>query len=167
MKMHTGKTIIAVAALAVLIGCDPGSDITNPPVTFSYSEDFDQSRLLESAEIPFRTYATPAGGGKAASDEIRGANCLLKSEEFEARFVTPAKVALPVIKGRPSPLKVTCVADGIEITRTQDPFKPQTVFVGDPAAALVATIVSVAVTAASDRWYYIHGEPTIVFVMKS
>lgn len=161
------KTTSAFFAFTLLAACDPGNDIEAPPATFAYSKNFDQSRLSESTPIPFRTYAAAKPGEGQTGEEIRGARCELTSKEFHTSFVTPAKVALPVIKGKPSVMKVTCAAGDQKITRYQAPFKDHTVFVSnDLLTAAVATIVSVGVTEAVDKWHYFSGEPTIRFVME-
>jgi len=165
MKPHSIKTLAACAVLAVLSACDQGLDIETPPATFTFSKGFDQSRLAEGVAIPFRTYEKSDSASKQTGDEIKGARCTLKSKELETSFVTPALVDMPVIKGKPSRLEVTCSANGKTITRVQDPFKPQTIVVGDPVSMVVGNILSAAVTAASDWWHYVDGQAPVTFVM--
>ncbi|MEL7255759.1 MAG: hypothetical protein AAGL23_16410, partial [Pseudomonadota bacterium] len=149
-----------------LMGCADVSDINTPPVEFEYAEQFDQKRLLDQGtELPFRAYAKPEQGQGQRGPEIVGARCQMTSQEFKAAFSTPAKVTLPVIRGEPSVMTVACTANGKTTKRTQRPFKPQTVVVGDPVTAVVGTLIGAAVTAASDRWHYVYQQTELPFVM--
>ncbi|QGX99024.1 hypothetical protein EI983_12390 [Roseovarius faecimaris] len=154
-----------VAALTATSACVELSGIETPPVTFTYSKDFDQSRLVPGMTRAFRTYAPPESASKSAGDEIKGAQCTMKSKELEASFVTPALIDMPTIRGKPSALEVTCRANGKSVTRVQEPFKPHTIIVGDPVSMLVSNIVTAAVTAGSDKWSYTSSDSHIAFIM--
>lgn len=149
-----------------MMGCAHTADITTPPVEFEYADRFDQKRLLDQGtELPFRAYAKPEQGQGQKGPEIVGARCQMASKEFKAAFSTPAKITMPVIRGKPSVLTVACTANGKTTQRSQRPFKPQTVVVGDPVTAVVGTLIGAAVAAASDRWHYVSQQTEIPFVM--
>jgi len=61
-------------------------------------------RIDGTARFAVRTRLNDGG----AIREVRGLTCTLNSDEMTARVVTPGKVAFPMVRGRPSPMRITC-----------------------------------------------------------
>lgn len=159
MKSRFRGVTIGIVALGLLAGCDVNADITTPPVAVEFSEGFDTERVLRTMPISFRTYAK---GENGKLKKFAGANCRIKSQEFQTEFATTSFVEMPVIKGRPSILNVSCKAGDKQGSTDIKPGKPRAMFVGDPLAMAIANLASVAITAASDQWYYrLPDDPTI------
>jgi len=145
---------LAVVSAMFLVGCQGTSDIESPPVSLAYKNGFDQSRVKQGAVFAFRTFVPSESTDSKELKEIKGAKCKINSQEFQASFVTPALVQMPVINGKPSVMHMNCVAGGKKGSRNFAPSRPQTVFVGDPLSMVLANLASAAVTAAVDRWSY-------------
>lgn len=161
MSISGQLALVATAALVFLAGCEANTDIATPPTDVTYKPGFSQKRVDHTLKTQVRAYL-PKTAQFSDPEEVKGASCRLDSKEFSATVVTPAFVNLPVIRGKPSPLTVSCAGGNRKGRNTFPPFKPQTVFIGDPITMLVGNIASAVVTEASDRWQYATADKPVV-----
>jgi hypothetical protein len=147
-----------VGAIA-LSACTQQLEITQPNVNAGLLPGVDPARFTSYRTTEIRTY-TQQGGNQV---EIRNQVCALRSDEVAARVITPVRVDLPRFvqsgsfdnRGRPSPLQISCEADGLQGAETvfaQD--KEITTATGaGMGGAILTTVVSGAV-ASSTPWRF-------------
>lgn len=154
MLLSSGKIAALTLPLMVLAGCsDSALGIDSPPVSMDYSPDFDTKRVKYETSVAFRSYQ-PADDKSA---EFAGAKCDAVTREFKASFETPAVVKLPVIKGRPSTMNVTCRSGDKTAGKIVKPGMKTAYATGSGSvgALLVANAITVGVSAAANRWQYV------------
>jgi len=144
-------TLLVVGVGWTLSGCTtPNTDITQPPVNVALKNSNTQTRLLGFTEPVVRSF-TKVDGKRS---EVVGAKCLLDSAEFSGELVTPAKVRLPELKGKPTPLYITCRTDELAGTKQVAPALRGTAVGGPSVAGLAAAIITSAIVVSKDKWGY-------------
>ena len=165
------KSVACILLVSSVLGCTPEEDVAQKPsaaTMFATKAGFDQTRILGTETVTIQT-STPQTRGIASWDKVvDGSSCVAESAEISVRFVTPAKVVLPVLKGQPSPLTISCT-NGTQsgVTRKQPILiesnaSGNSVFEQD---SLVAGVIVGAIRAADERrearkndaWRYIEG----------
>ena len=147
-------TILAVGLVSFAAGCASTSGIQGPPVDVTYREGFDQSRLKWAAyPIVFRSYENVSKDDQPELRELVNSRCQLNSNEFQASFLTPASVNMPVIQGQPSVAVLRCVNGPKSGGRNIVPFTDRKVFVGDPVTMLVGNIAA-GIAASRQQFIY-------------
>ncbi len=116
--------------------------------------------MAESFPVAFRSYVKINENGEDQLGEVAGAQCQLKSKEFQATFRTPARVFLPVVQGRPSVAQLSCKAEGKSGLGKVAPFTERTLVIGDPLTMVVGNIAS-GIAASRDLWIYSYRGDTI------
>ncbi len=163
--------IIAAAAATALTGCVPDEPVQQQPqgVSFATKAGFDTSRIIGRETVSIQTSIPQKRGIATWEKALPGSTCTAESNEIiVANFTTPAQVVLPVVRGRPSAMRITCqngaVSGGIQ---------RQPILIESNASAnsaleqdnIVAGIIVGAVRAgqerrearANDAWRYIEG----------
>jgi hypothetical protein len=112
---HVPARFATCLALLALAGCGGGlssgaADVSPRDAAFS-------ARIDDTARFAVRTRVTEGG----ASREVRGLTCHLRSDQLTATVVAPGKVAFPTVRGRPSPLQITCSDDTFSGTTMLQP----------------------------------------------
>lgn len=157
-------TILVIGVGWTLSGCTtPGAAITKPPAEVSLKNANTQARVLGFTEPVVRSY-TEVDGKK---NEVIGANCTLDSAELSGVLVTPSKVRLPEMKGKPTPLYVTCRTDTLAGAKEVAPALRGTAVGGPSVAGLAAAIISSAIVASRDKWGYSSTGATTSVTMKA
>ncbi|MCV6605755.1 MAG: hypothetical protein OIF34_10645, partial [Porticoccaceae bacterium] len=120
-----------------------------------------------------RSYVVP--GGKAPQVEVAGAKCKLDAPEFSMAFTTPAKVKVPLVKGKMNKGVYSCTYRGKENKLDVKAFLYGSGYAGggyydasqsaganasaNIIAALIVGVASGAIATARDRWAYPIGSP--------
>ena len=127
------KTFILAALTGlVLTGCTQYSEVTTPPVTVTSKHSSTHERVKGFTEPVFRTVVKE--GNKTT--EAKGLKCTIDSAELKASFVTPAKVRIPTLKGKPTPLYISCKGGDLKGEHTVAPNLHGTAVGGASAAGL-------------------------------
>ncbi len=162
--------MICVIAATSIVGCTPEEDAAQTPtaVMFATKAGFDQTRILGTDTVSIQT-STPRKRGIATwSEVVSGSSCVADSAEISVSFVTPAQVMLPVIKGQPSPLTISCTNGAQSGAIRKQPIliesneSGNSVFTQD---SIVAGVIVGAIRAADERrearrndaWRYVEG----------
>ena len=95
-------TFATCLALLSLAGC--GGGLSSGATEVSPRDAAFSARIDGTARFAVRSRVTEGG----ASREVRGLTCHLSSDQMTARVVSPGKVAFPTVRGRPSPMRITC-----------------------------------------------------------
>jgi len=121
------RYMLVLAAVAVLSGCGaPGLEVTGGPDTLA-TRSLSGDRVAGQQSSFVRTYRKDAAGKEV---EIGNAVFTLRSAELSGRIRTPSEIRYPVFlqgarfanRGKPSPLKITCRADGKQAVATVEAF---------------------------------------------
>lgn len=115
-------TFAAATALLALSACTPEEPATQAPtaVSFSVKPGFDQSRILGTETINFVTSTKEQRGAISWDKALAGSTCRAESSEIVVNFTTPAQVALPILRGQPSAMTVSCSNGALQgAVRTQ------------------------------------------------
>ncbi|MCF6429315.1 hypothetical protein [Leisingera sp. MMG026] len=155
--------------LALLVsGCMQYAPVEQPPVAVSYKAGLTAARVTGYTEPVMRTYffeldeeerrqKVLSGNNRSSVTkriEVTGAVCTLDSAEFSASFTTPAVVRLPKLKGRPTPLRVSCNAPGRTADTKVQPTLDGVIVAGGSVAGLVAAAVTAGIAAGKDNWSF-------------
>ncbi|WP_421704445.1 hypothetical protein [Aliiroseovarius sp.] len=127
-----------------------GAEVTAPPVSMAVKPGVPAERITGYREPILRSFIEQDG----QEAEVVGARCTLDSAELSGEFVTPAYVRLPTMKGKPTPLHISCTTGEQTGTRKVDPALQGVAFGGASPAGLVAAVVSTAIVASADNWGY-------------
>ncbi|MEM8978994.1 MAG: hypothetical protein AAGD04_05885 [Pseudomonadota bacterium] len=148
------KTACLCFTAALLAGCTETAEITAPPQQVSYISPDVKERFVRNKEVTLRTFI----GKGSDREEVVGASCQVQSAELRGTIVTPSKIFVPVLKGKPTSLNVSCSKEELTGSRTVEASLEGTAVGGPSAAGLLAAVVSTAIVAGRDQWSYI---PTI------
>lgn len=159
--------ISIIGAALLLTACEDVAPIKGAPVDPQFKSQQVADRVQGYTEPVVRTYIReePAETNPAVAStdpfidqgekiEVSNATCVADSAEIRSQFSTPARLRLPVYKGKPTPLHVTCTGNGHTQTFTVNP-SLDGVIVGDASpVGLVAAAVTAGIAAANDKWSY-------------
>lgn len=163
------KSIAILATLPILAACLQNAPLKGPPITVSTKANSGaSSRILGYTEPVIRTRQAPTaeqdpnsapnGSGelpqKRQKIEISGATCKLDSAEFSAEFVTPATLRIPILKGKPTPIRLTCTSPGYANSYRFNSTLEGVIVAGPSIAGLVAAAVTAGVAATNDKWSF-------------
>ncbi|AOZ69085.1 hypothetical protein LPB142_06885 [Rhodobacter xanthinilyticus] len=138
---------LAAAALIALGACTlPGAQDSAPTQPAFKTESF-------AARVSGYRNVTVATKGPAGA--VAGARCTLSSDDLTyPEIVTPAKIALPKVKGKPAPLFVRCTAPGFTAAERYDAAVDGRAPLLPTPVGLVVAGVGYAAAEASDRWIH-------------
>jgi len=156
MFSYTVKSCVLIGMLVSTTACSTPMEITEPAVSMNASAAFDQERVKGTTSLLVRSYAQKPDAKQASNRvEVGNANCLAKGPGFSARFQTPAELRVPVLKSRPEPMEIDCVASDLRGSQTVPAGLPNaTVTGGGLVLGLATFIVTSAVSSAIDEWRY-------------
>ena len=169
----TFRFIAALSAAALLAGCmeNQANQVSNA-YQFRAKPGFDTGRIASSEVVSISANIPQQRGLVSWAKDVPGAQCIAESQEIVAEFITPAKVALPVIKGNPSPLTITCSNNGQtgRIVKTAELVESNasgnSVFGQDNiVAGVIVGAVGAAIERAEarrlDQWRYVEGATSV------
>ena len=99
--------------------------------------------------------------------EVAGVRCKLDSAEFAGTVITPSYVRMPIVKGKPTAMNISCASSELAGTTRFQPALQGTAVGGAAAAGLVAAVVSTAIVAGRDRWGFSGNGGTIGINLKA
>ncbi|MBY6047653.1 hypothetical protein KUV47_04225 [Vannielia litorea] len=141
--------IAATAALLTLSACMSGAPVTQAPVTARAKHASINDRILGFSEPVLRSYV----GKGSKRKEVVGARCTLDSAEFTMPpLTTPVTLRLPELKGKPTPLRISCQSASGEGDAVIQPQIQGTVVAGASPVGIVAAIATSAIVASRDKW---------------
>ncbi len=146
----TSRIVVAVGALVVLAGCAESIAVTQPPVDLGVKPSSAERQIFGFTEPVVRAYIKEDGNRK----EVAGARCKMDSAEFAGSAITPAMVRMPIVKGRPTAMNITCTTPKYSGTTRFTPSLQGTAVGGASTAGLVAAVISTAIVAGRDRWAF-------------
>ncbi len=157
-----------LASVAMLAACQGPMKIEQKPVSAALKASVSETRLAErTTRLDIRTYVKI---GKTKT-EVKGARCIVESDELKVSVITPATIIVPRFKqhrdlpkrGVPSALIATCSLNGKKASgsRTANAKQVSTATGAGLAGALLTTAVSAAI-ATSSPWQF-NGTLPVVF----
>ncbi|MDU8928414.1 hypothetical protein RXV86_13570 [Alisedimentitalea sp. MJ-SS2] len=155
------KKALLILPLAITVSaCMKPIEITSKPVDFARTKSGNAQKVVKLDAAPVRAYTKNADNKRV---EVSGASCTAKSDEFVARFQTPATVQFPRTKGKASPMTITCKANdktgSTQITSRLAARYMSVTSGTHPGAALLVTLVAAAATHGvaqeRDHWAYV------------
>ena len=144
------RILIAAGTFLALAGCMQSVPVTQPPVNVAVKASSAERQIFGFTEPTVRSFVKEGNTRK----EVAGARCTLDSAEFRTSLITPAIVRMPIVKGRPTSMRISCDAGSMKGAKQFNPSLQGTMVTGTGTAGLVATVVSTAIVAGRDRWSY-------------
>lgn len=146
------KTIGAVVACAALAGCMTPEGYPQPvsqePAPTTLKRGMSADRIESTQPVIVRSFVDVEGEQNKQA-ETTGAVCTLSTPEWRARVVTPQQISLPLIKGKPGPLTVSCKQGDKSYAQTTEaglPYSSTSVSgSGSSGAFVLGLIVTVAI----------------------
>lgn len=144
------RILIAAGTLLALAGCMASVPVTQPPVNVAVKSSSANRPIFGFTEPVVRSFIKEDGNRK----EVAGARCKLDSAEFSTTLITPSIVRMPIVKGQPTAMSITCNTANLAGATRHRPSLQGTAVGGASTAGLVAAVVSTAIVAGRDRWSY-------------
>lgn len=143
------RLFTSLLILGLLAGCAENmAAITNDPITMQPISENAVSRIVRYEDQYVRTFVSE----DTKVNEVVGARCSASSAELKGAFVTPSIVRMPIFKGKPTSLRVSCTGGKLAGNRTVKPTINGTAVGGASAAGLVAAMVTSAIVVGRDQW---------------
>ena len=158
------RILTAFVTIGLLSGCMKPLEITSEPVDFSRVKSATAPKVVAVDTTPVRTYLKNEEDKRV---EVAGAACTATSSQFRASFKSPANLRFPRTKGKPTPMTMTCKANGKTVSAVLHPGLYAN-YVGvtsstHPGPAILATLVIAAATHGvaqeRDHWTFVRGDP--------
>lgn len=112
------KRCAVLAMCGALSACGPSIEITSDTVSPRMVRKIPAGQHLGWVQTEVRTFTESADGKKT---EVSGISCVIRSKDFTARVVSPARVKTPTYvqgarfadRGKPSPVVLKCQGGGL------------------------------------------------------